>query len=65
MTITDETGALLWPAAAPAAPAAVGATAKLAAAAGVRRPAVGQIDAMLARTLGPDKAEARVHASST
>ena len=60
VTITDETGALLWPTGDGG--AGVSATSKLAAQERYSTQVAGAINALLAQTLGPNKAQARVHA---
>jgi flagellar M-ring protein FliF len=62
VTITDNLGQLLWPAGGVGAGGAVGATAKLAQQQSYDAQMAADINAMLARTLGPNKAEARVNA---
>ncbi len=59
VTITDETGALLWPTSSGTGPTTSG---KLQADALYAAQLTGQINALLAATLGPGKAIARVHA---
>jgi flagellar M-ring protein FliF len=61
VTITDESGALLWPSG--AAGSAAGVAQKLAAETQYATQLSSQLNAMLAQTLGPGKALARVHAS--
>ena len=62
VTITDNLGQLLWPAGGVGAGGTVGATAKLAQQQAYDAQMAADINAMLARTLGPNKAEARVNA---
>src|SRR5690349_8889808 len=62
VTITDNLGQLLWPAGGVGAGGTVGATAKLAQQQAYDAEMAADINAMLARTLGPNKAEARVNA---
>lgn len=62
VTITDNLGQLLWPAGGAGAGGAVGATAKIAQQQSYDAQVAADINAMLARTLGPNKAEARVNA---
>ena len=63
VTVTDNLGQLLWPAAgAGGAGGTFGATAKLAQQQAYDAQVAADINTMLARTLGPDKAEARVNA---
>jgi flagellar M-ring protein FliF len=62
VTITDNLGQLLWPAGGVGAGGTVGATAKLAQQESYDAQMAADINAMLARTLGPNKAEARVNA---
>jgi len=62
VTITDNLGQLLWPADGVGAGGAVGATAKLTQQQAYDAQMAADINAMLARTLGPNKAEARVNA---
>jgi flagellar M-ring protein FliF len=63
VTVTDNVGQLLWPAAgAGGAGGAFGATAKLAQQQAYDAQMAADINAMLAQTLGPNKAEARVNA---
>jgi len=60
VTITDQTGTLLWPD--PNAAGGVNASTKLAADQLYSSELANQINAMLSTTLGPGKAQARVHA---
>jgi flagellar M-ring protein FliF len=63
VTVTDNLGQLLWPAdGAGGVGGTFGATAKLAQQQSYDAQVAADINAMLARTLGPDKAEARVNA---
>src|SRR5919198_1332154 len=63
VTVTDNIGQLLWPAdGAAGAGGRIGATAKLAQQEAYDGQMAADINAMLARTLGPNKAEARVNA---
>ena len=63
VTVTDNLGQLLWPAnGAGGVGGTFGATAKLAQQQSYDAQLAADINAMLARTLGPDKAEARVNA---
>jgi flagellar M-ring protein FliF len=62
VTVTNNLGQLLWPANGAGGAGGVGATAKLAQQQAYDAQVAADINAMLARTLGPNKAEARVNA---
>jgi flagellar M-ring protein FliF len=62
VTITDQSGALLWPSGEQGAGGAPGGTSKIAAEQRYEQQLQAQLEGMLAGTLGPDKARVQVHA---
>jgi flagellar M-ring protein FliF len=62
VTITDQTGAMLWPGGSSGADGMPGATSKLAVQQSYDSQIAAQVDAMLAQTLGAGKAQAQVSA---
>jgi flagellar M-ring protein FliF len=62
VTITDQSGALLWPSGDQGASGAPGGTSKIAAEQRYEQQLQAQLEGMLAGTLGPDKARVQVHA---